>query len=236
MEIIDQAWQYKMSLLPILAVYFVFEISTLVRRFTRIAYTPIYFMFFPLGHADSLYSYYFNEDDLYIGASQTPEEKRRTRKKIISISVFSMVFATVFNPAIAGIFAAYFVTASQYKEFFWFLIIIKTAMIMFSLYNVRRISFVSRSGSFPWLALIYISYILIVSRVVDVSYHWAATAVDQVGGLGLIFAIIDFVIFDFLIYIIFVALGGAAISYWMTDPDNIPEMEVFVTPELINEE
>lgn len=229
-------WEFKFSLVPVLTVYFVFEISTFVRRFMHIAYTPIYFMFFPLGHADSLYSYYFNEDELYLGANQTVEEKKKLRKKIISISVFSMVFSTVFNPAAAGIFAAYFLTISQFSEFLWFLVVLKSILISFSLYNVRRISFVEKSGSFPWLALIYALYIILIARIVSYSYEWGIDTIAKVGNSGLLFAIIDFVIFDILIYIVFVALGGAAISYWMTDPDYIPDLEVIYEPELINEE
>lgn len=235
-EAIHAVWDYKFSLVPILTVYLVFEVSTLIRRYMHIAYTPIYFMFFPLGHADSLYSYYFNEDNLYIGASQTPQEKRKLRKKIISISVFSMVFSTVFNPAVAGIFASYVLTSSQFTEFMWFIVIIKSTMIVISLYNVRRISFVERSGSFPWLALIYALYIVLIARIVSYSYAWGAETIARVGSGGLLFAVVDFLIFDVLIYIVFVALGGAAISYWMTDPDYIPQMDVVYEPELINEE
>jgi hypothetical protein len=192
-------------------------------------------MFFPLGHADSLYAYYFNEDQLYIGASQTPAEKRRLRKKIIYVSVFSMVFSTVFNPAIAGIFAAYILTETQFKEFIWFLVSLKSALVLFSLYNVRRISFVEKSGSLGWLALIYALYIILIARIVSYSYTWGIETIAKVGGCGLLFAIVDFIIFDVLIYIVFVALAGAAISYWMTDPDYIPELDVICEPELINE-
>jgi hypothetical protein len=235
MDIINAVWGYKLSIVPILTVYLVFELSTLIRRYMRIAYTPIYFMFFPLGHADSLYSYYFNEDDLYIGASQTPAEKRKLRKKIISVSVFSMVFSTVFNPAIAGIFAAYILTEAEFTEFMWFLVALKSILISFSLYNVRRISFVEKSGSFPWLALMYTLYIILIARIVSYSYTWGIETIAKVGSSGLLFAIVDFIIFDVLIYIVFVALGGAAISYWMTDPDYIPEIDVIYEPELINE-
>ncbi len=236
MNAIITIWDFKFSLVPVLTVYLVFEISTIIRRYMHIAYTPIYFMFFPLGHADSLYSYYFNEDDLYIGASQNHEEKKKLRKKIISVSVFSMVFSTVFNPAVAGIFSAYFITNSQFNEFLWFLIILKSILISISLYNVRMISFVEKSGSFPWLAFIYALYIIIIARIVSYSYEWGVETIAKVGNFGLISAVLDFVIFDILIYIVFVALVGAAISYWMTDPDYIPEFEALYEPELSNEE
>lgn len=233
MEFLYGAWSYKFSLLPVLSVYLVFEISTIIRRWARLAYTPIYFMFFPLGHADSLYSYYFNEDDLYIGVGQTPREKNRTRRRIISISVFSMVFATVFNPAIAGLFAAKFLTASQFQEFFWTLAISKSIMIAFSLYRTRHISFVNKSGALPWLFLIYCVYLILICRIVDVSFIWGVQSFASSGLAGTVLQIVDFLIFDFVIYIIFVAMIGGAISYWMTDPEYIPEVEVITQPELV---
>lgn len=236
MEFIIQAWEYKFSLVPVLAAYLVFEISTVIRRLARMAYTPIYFMFFPLGHADGLYAYYFNEDDFYIGASQTPAEKSRIRKRIISISVFSMIFASVINPALAGVFCAKFLSPSQFREFFWVLIVTKLILISFSLYRTRLISFVGKSGAFPWLALIYAAYLIIIARVVDTSYAWAADSLARYGLVESVLQIVDFIVFDFVIYIIFVALIGAAISYWMTDPDNIPELDVITDPELRPEE
>lgn len=233
MDIIDQIWEYKFSLAPVMATYLVFEISTIIRKLTRVAYTPIYFMFFPLGHADELYSQYFNEDYFYTGASQTPKEKNRIRKKIISISVFSMVFSTVLNPILAALFAAVFLSPPQFAEFFWFLVTVKFLLISKSLYNTRHISFVGSSSSFPWLALIYLVYFVAVLRIVDTAYDWALGQVAANGIKEMLLNAVDFVIVDFGIYIIVAGLLGAAISYWMTDPDNIPEMEAIEEVELI---
>ncbi|MGE0280037.1 MAG: hypothetical protein AB7P20_05415 [Rhizobiaceae bacterium] len=223
---IDAMWQYKFSLLPVFSAYFVFEISTIIRRLARIAYTPIYFVFFPLGHADSLYAQYFNEDDFYgIGETQTREEKNYLRKKIVSISIFSMIFATVINPALAGVFSAIFLSNSEFQEFFWFLALVKLSMISISLYRARSISFVAVSSSFFWLCLIYVAYFVLILRVVDVSYVWAVNEISSVGIVATLLKILDLLVFDFAIYIIMVAAIGAAISYWMTDPDNIAKVE-----------
>lgn len=236
MDIFAEAWAYKLSLLPVLSAFFVFEISTIVRRITRIAYTPIYFMFFPLGHADTLYSQYFNEDDFYIGASQTPAEKNRVRKRIISISAISMTFATVINPAISGVFASIFLTSGQFVEFFWFLALVKLAMISSSLYRTRAISFVNVSGAFPYLILIYVIYYVSILRIVDVSYSWAISKIQASGVRMMFLDILDLIIIDCGLYIILAAVIGVAISYWMTDPDNIPELEVVIEPELVKHE
>lgn len=236
MDTLEQIWSFKLSLAPVLFIYLVFEISSIVRRFMRIAYTPIYFMFFPLGHADSLYSYYFNDDVLYIGASQTAQEKKALRRKIISVSVFSMVFSTVLNPALAGIVAALLLTSAEFNQFFWFLIVVKSILIAISLYNARHIAFVERSGAYPWVVATYGFYLLIIARVVESSYAWGVVQVSEVGAAGLLVSIADFIAIDVLVYVVFTAFVGAAISYWMTDPSTIPEMEVIMEPVLINEE
>ncbi|MNE98094.1 hypothetical protein D3C80_1965620 [compost metagenome] len=77
---------------------------------------------------------------------------------------------------------------------------------------------------------------MVIARIVSYSYYWGVETIAKVGNGGLMFAVVDFLLFDVLIYIVFVALGGAAISYWMTDPDYIPNLEVIYEPELVNEE
>ncbi|MGV1927557.1 hypothetical protein ACQZ6S_19830 [Agrobacterium tumefaciens] len=233
MDLIEKIWLFKFSLAPALTTYVVFELSTIIRKITRIAYTPIYFMFFPLGHADELYSQYFNEDSFYIGVSQTPEEKNKLRKRIISISVFSMIFSTVINPLMAGVFAAVFLNSEQFLHFFWFLAATKLILTSISLYNTRNISFVGSSSAFPWIALIYVVYFAAILRIVNGAYDWATSKIASLGISGMLLNALDLLIIDFGIYILIAGLLGAAISYWMTDPDNIPEMEIIEEPELL---
>jgi hypothetical protein len=102
-NLLNETWQYKISLAPVLLTFLIFEAPALVRRWFRWFYTPVYFIFFPLGHSDQLYAQYFNEDDHYlVGASQTEDEKRALRSKIIAISIVSMIFSTAIAPSVAG--------------------------------------------------------------------------------------------------------------------------------------
>jgi hypothetical protein len=88
------AWTYKVSLVPVLITYLLFDLPAIVRKLTRIAYVPIYFVVFPLGHSDQLYAEYLNEDDFYgVGRTMTPKQKRELRRKIQSTAIISMVFA-----------------------------------------------------------------------------------------------------------------------------------------------
>ena len=60
-----EAWNYKISLAPVAATYLLFDLPAITRKLTGVAYVPIYFIFFPLGHSDRLYAQYFNEDLVY---------------------------------------------------------------------------------------------------------------------------------------------------------------------------
>src|SRR5665811_508051 len=95
-ELAKEVWTYKISLVPILATYLLFDLPAIIRKITKVAYVPIYFIFFPSGHSDRLYAQYFNEDYFYgDGMSMNDEEKRALRRRIQATAIFSMVFATI---------------------------------------------------------------------------------------------------------------------------------------------
>lgn len=229
--ILLEAWQYKLSVFPILFTYIIFELSSIVRKLTRIAYTPIYFMFFPLGYSDELYATYFNEDDFYgIGERQTAMDKVRLRKRIISISTLSMIISTVFNPALAGAFAALFLSVDQFREFVLILLVVKIIQLSKSLYSVRHQSFVDKSGAFGWIVLIYIVYVIIIFTVLRQTFWWTSAQISSLGLVGALDKMLNYVIVDMTIYILMVASISAAISYWMTDPKIISDKLRFDDP------
>lgn len=121
-EIFLSVWNYKISLVPVLVTYFIFDLPALVRKLTRVAYVPIYFIFFPLGHSDRLYAQYFNED-LILGGNDslmTDEQKRQLRYKIQATAVISMIFAAVVAPWLCGFIAALYLPSNQFTEFLFF--------------------------------------------------------------------------------------------------------------------
>jgi len=94
-EWLTYIWHYEFSLAPVLATYAIFDIPPIIRRLTRVAYVPIYFLIFPTGHSDRLYAQYFNEDYFYgEGVSMSGEEKRSLRRRIQATAVLSMVTAS----------------------------------------------------------------------------------------------------------------------------------------------
>jgi len=148
------AWAFKLSLFPTLLTYFIFDLPSLIRRITRRAYVPIYFMFFPLGHSDKLYAQYFNEDNFFgIGEAMSEAEKADLRTRIRLLSVASMIFATVFAPWLCGFLSAFYLTGEQFYEFVWFLMIVKSLLVAKALYELRQNAwFVGKSESLSFSA------------------------------------------------------------------------------------
>jgi hypothetical protein len=155
-EIWERVWEFKLSLLPVLLTYLLFDAQAIFRRITRKAYVPIYFMFFPLGHSDKLYAQYFNEDDVYwVGDSMAPEQKVALRNRIRRHAIISMVLAAVIAPWVCGFLSALYLTRPQFVEFVWFLMIVKTLLIGKALYELQANAwFVERSNSFLFLCAI----------------------------------------------------------------------------------
>ena len=129
-DLLNLAWTYKLSLMPVLLTYLIFDLPALIRRYTRRTYIPIYFMFFPLGYSDQMYAQYFNEDDVYgVGESMNDAQKQALRTRIQVTAIVSMIFAAVIAPWLCGFIAAFYLTQSQFLEFVWFLMILKTILI-----------------------------------------------------------------------------------------------------------
>ena len=159
-------WSYKISLVPVLATYLLFDLPAIFRKLTGVAYVPIYFIFFPSGHSDRLYAQYFNEDYMYCdGVSMSDAEKRKLRHRIQATAIFSMVFATVVAPWLCGFVSAFYLESNQFTEFLWFLIIVKLTLITTALFKLRGESDAVRTGySFYYVMVLYAAYLILVWR------------------------------------------------------------------------
>jgi hypothetical protein len=222
LNFLAQAWDFKFSLLPVLSTYAIFEIPALIRKYYRWLYTPIYFIFFPLGHSDQLYAQYFNEDDYYqIGRSQTAEEKEALRKRIVAISILSMVLSTVIPPVACGLLSALYLTKEQFIEFVWFLMIVKTLALAFSLHKVRSVSFVGASKSFLGVIALYLLYLYVIWRIVTMVHDWTAASIWSVGFVGMFWALLDYVFVELFLYVLIVSASTWALVFVFTRPKYI---------------
>ena len=58
---IRSIWNYEVRFMPVILGLFIFGLLHLLRRLTRVEYTPSYFAVFPLSMLDRQLLLYFNE-------------------------------------------------------------------------------------------------------------------------------------------------------------------------------
>lgn len=216
-------WTYKISLVPVLSTYLVFDLPAIVRRITKVAYVPIYFLIYPIGHTDQLYAEYLNEDDFYgIGETLTEEERSALRKKIQATAIFSMVFAAVLAPWACGFIAAFYLQPSQFAEFLVFFFAVKSFLIIKSLWNLRAESRAALHGS-AFLSVIctYLIFLASVWYGLTRSFKWTFANIQSDGVIGLFVALLDYAYGNIIIGVGVVTALTWAFNVKFTDPKNI---------------
>ena len=225
--LMTEIWTYKISLVPVLSTYLLFDLPAIIRKITRVAYVPIYFIFFPLGHSDRLYAQYFNEDDFYgVGASMGKEEKLRLRHRIQITAIFSMLFAAVIAPWLCGFVSAFYLLPNQFNEFLWLLIFLKLIILVWVLNRLRGDSRVMAIGnSFYYVLALYAGYLFLVWRGLTKAYEWTHTNLQSKGILGIAAGLLDYAYVDFFLNIVVVSAVTWGIITRFTDPSHIPRKE-----------
>jgi len=214
---LNQIWTFEYALVPCLAAYFVFDFPTLVRRITRKAYVPVYFMFFPFGFTDELYAKYFDEDDLQIlGEPLTPAQKVEVRKKIIWVSCISLIFAVVVSPWIAGAFCYFALNDFQFVQFMWTLGIVKSILLIRSLLELRFVWQVEETVNIRWIAVIYVFYLISIITNTYIAHGWVADAYVNGGATNLAWNVAQLLVQDFGLTLVGAGLVGSLVPWRLT--------------------
>jgi hypothetical protein len=222
-EIGSILWDYKLSLAPVLTTYVLFDFPALIRRITKIAYVPIYFVFFPSGHSDQLYAQYFDEDYMYReGEGMSAHEKRALRHRLQANAIFSMFFAAIFAPWLCGLLSALYLNPAQFFEFLVFLIVVKAIVLVWVLYKLRFESSAARKAFAPVCAM-YIFYLMLVARGLTQSFEWTSVKLQSSGIFGVLRGLLDFGYSDFFINVIIVGAVTWGLTTLFAHPANIPE-------------
>ncbi len=225
--LVTEIWAYKISLVPVLATYLLFDLPAIIRKITKVAFVPIYFFFFPSGHSDRLYAQYFNEDYIYgEGAAMDAAQKRTLRRRIQATAIFSMVFATIVAPWLCGFISAFYLTSNQFIEFLWFLIVVKAAILAWVLNRLRGESLAVATGySFYYVIALYAAYLFLVWRGLTKAYEWTHANLESNGIFGLAHGLFDYAYFDIFINVIIVAAVTWGITTLFTNPSHIQQTD-----------
>jgi hypothetical protein len=220
-------WSYKLSLVPVALTYLLFDLPALIRRVTGIAYVPIYFLIYPVGHSDRLYAEYFSEDDFYgIGAEMSPKQKADLRRRIQVTAVFSMLFAAVVAPWVCGFVAAFYLTGSQFTEFLWVLFIVKPLLILRALRHLRSDSrAVLHGNAFLYVVILYVLYLIVVFLGLTNAFRWTVENLDSLAPIEVALRVLENGYREVFLNVIVVALATWAATARFTDPRNISPPE-----------
>jgi hypothetical protein len=213
-DLLMPLFTYRFSPLPVVATYLIFDSTALIRKFTKTAYVPMYFMFFPTGHSDRLYAQYFGEDDFFGGKKRlTKSKKLLVAKKIRRIAVFSMLAATVLAPYLCGFIAALYLQPSQFSEFLVFLLVVKGLLIVSALRMLRRESMVVWDNrTFAKVLAMYGLYLVLVFYGLTESYEWTVANIHNYTPLQLLSGFFRYLYVKLIVEIIFVSLATWAIT------------------------
>ncbi|WP_123642825.1 hypothetical protein [Histidinibacterium lentulum] len=214
---LEEVWRFEYALLPCAIAYLVFDLPILYRRITRRLYVPIYFAFFPYGYSDELCARYFDEDHYHIvGGPFKDSEVKNARIRIIWISVISLILTMTISPFLTAIFSFLFLSDAQNTQFLYTLAIVKGALLIWSLYDLRWTYTVTSVVPISYIAFIYSCYWIAILTFYSRSLAWIADK-HSVGGMTEVFnGILDFIIFEIGIGILFVAVLGFLIPWRLT--------------------
>lgn len=218
MEIWNLIWNFEYALVPCAIAYLIFDVPIVIRRLTRRFYAPIYFAFFPFGFSDELYARYFDEDEYYLfGGPYQKSERQNARIRIIWASVLSLTLTMAVSPFLSALFAYFFLSEVQFGQFFWTLAAIKAALLFMSLYDLRWKYRITDVVPISHIALVYIVYWVLILMFLDRSFVWINNQMLQ-GGIKLMAQnLLDYVVFEIGLGILFVAVLGWLIPWRITN-------------------
>jgi len=190
---IEQIWQYRIQLLPVLLTLLIFEIPAIIRRMKKLYYVPIYFSIYPLREINQNLSVYLAEDYFICTGCDLPEDQaEKLRKRIIYTSIISASLDAVVIPLAIGFLTAFYLPPHVFTQFLIVLLIYKALTITNSLKNFHYHSIGSKRN-IALLIIVYIVYIGVVIEMLRTSYSWTKPFVLAGNWTGLWSALTAFI-------------------------------------------
>ncbi|MFH1008955.1 MAG: hypothetical protein V1800_15890 [Candidatus Latescibacterota bacterium] len=178
MDILNDIWNWKIQILPILLSILLFEAPAIIRRWKKLFYVPIYFSVFPLRELNQDLSTYLVEDDYGgLGERLTTEQAESLRKKIILISIVSMAIGALLTPLIVGFSSAYFMSRDVFIQFIIILLMYRVFLLSKSIYHFH-LHAVGSTRNRILLGFVYLCYLGVVFEVLRTSYNWTFSYVQ----------------------------------------------------------
>ncbi len=190
---LEQLWQYKLQILPVILFMGIFELPAFIRRMKKTFYVPIYFSVYPLRQINQDLSTYLGEDDFYDeGWRLDPAQAEALRRKIIFTSIVSAAIDALAVPLVVGLIAAFVLEKEVFLQFLTVLAIYKVVSITLSLRN-SHLHILDSKWKSGFLVIIYIAYIGIIVEMLRTSYYWATPFISASEWAGMLSSFSSFI-------------------------------------------
>lgn len=211
---ISKLWNYEIQLVPVVLALLVYELPAMFRRIKKLCYVPIYFSVFPLRAINTTLSNYLGEG-INDYANLSNYERKKLRRKIISISIWSMGIDSYFVPLIMGIIFSFFLNTNVFYQFIFILLVYKIVTVTISIKNFHWKAIATKKNHFL-LVIVYLCYLGVVYEVLKKSYFWSISYISKGNYLGLLFGIKEIIfsriVPEFIILVLLVSIFSSSIT------------------------
>lgn len=217
MELLINIWNFKLQIFPIFLSILLFELPAIIRRRKKLYYVPIYFSVFPFRELNQDLSTYLVDGE-YADCSEplSTKEADKLRKKIIFISIISMVVGALLTPLVVGFISAFTMNKELFLEFVTILLLYKAVLVSKSVYEFHYYSIASTKNRI-YLGVIYFIYLGVVFEMLRSSYHWTLPFVESSRWLDLLSNLSSLLFGKVIIGMFILSLLTAYFSSLITD-------------------
>jgi hypothetical protein len=168
-ETIVSLWMYEARVFPMVLGLSIFSGLHLLRRITKMAYTPSYFAIFPLSMLDGQLSDYFEE--FYTGVYVSVKEGRKKNPKLFLKAWISFFMTFLMVPLLSGFTVAFILSRHEFTGYLVLLLGFEgwhcfTAVLTFGRYREEWRSVLKFFVPF------YGTYLFFLWLVIRQSYHF----------------------------------------------------------------
>ena len=215
-------WNYEVRLAPLLLGLSIFSVVHLIRKLSKIEYTPSYFAIFALSLLDHQLSLYFGE--FYGGEYFSIEKGRKRNSSLFAKSVLSFFITFFLVPLLIGVVISFLILPNELPAFLFLLLLWQAinctkAVFDFSTYRGER-----KANMWLFFGSFYASYLLALFFVIRLAYRFAQPFVSKGDVAGLLGSLEDRVV-SFVVSIVIVGVAGGLFTHWFINKDAIQPQE-----------
>lgn len=171
MEIISSWWTYEVRLLPMLLALGIFTGIHLLRKITKIEYTPSYFAVFPFSMLEGQLAHYFGE--YMTGEYLSIKDGRKINPRLYIRAWVSMFLTFLLVPLLSGLVIAFILSPEEFVGFLSLLMFWEGLRCLSAIYDFSQYRYDIGSAT-GYFFVFYGFYLLVLWIVIRFSFRFAS--------------------------------------------------------------